>query len=399
MTIRIEALLALVLLVSACDESTTGEDAGAQTDAGMMMTDDAGMAADDAGMMMDDDAGMMAVDAGPDDGCGGACTGDLECFRGVCIDPCGADISGWDAALEAGITPVENVCRPATARAIVGDADPVVYELSQRTEDGVTFLELARWPLADAAAAESVASVRVEEPTDGAPWGDATPFAGSYLALSATHALIGYTVFNEGAAPGEVFIVELATGSAVAVNAPGNSDAAWIGEDLVINGLALGDVDNGQGLYFYNVAESRVVHVGTGLRDLSGGLIVTSDYVVAGGSSGEPAFEPITLVAARSALDTAITSGSPVDFGAVGTAPSLDIGPSAFFAPSADLIGTAEFFGAGTRIWTRTYSADTLTLTDERVISNDSMLFSTVYVTSDRILVGHGSGVLIGSDS
>ncbi len=391
MRLRHAALRALILalfLAGGCD----GE---GPVDAGP--PDDAGGPPPDTGVAMD--AGD--VDAGPGrDGGDDACAGDGDCgageacLRAVCVATCGADLSGWDALLEAGLTPTRNLCLPASVRATRG---AMVYDVVQGADGATTTFAIRRWTVDDPTPA-TVATVRVDEPA-GDPWGGATPFLGGYLALSDDaslgpsdgEALFGYTVFAGGNVPGEVLRVDLATGDVVRYDAPGNFGAAWLGADFLVDGLAFGGVDAGQGLYGYDASEARAVHVGSGLGSFSGSVLATSDYVLAGGFESSP----ILFAVARADVADALSTQTPIDLSAVGAAP---VGPSiasSFWDPSEALVATADYMGP-LRVWTRTWSGGALTLAGERTIATDSTVFGSVHAVADRrLLLGHADGVLV----
>lgn len=379
---KFRSMLALLLAVaSGCDDANVvadgGVDSGSLQDGGGMMVD--------AGVITEGDAGESRCTSPAE------CGANQGCVRGTCIDTCAADVSAWGDLLEEGLVPVQNYCMPAAARSVKEGSPETVYDLVQKAEGTTTILELRRWTLSEPTPV-SIATVRVDEP-DGDPWGTSVPFAGSYIALSDNEALFGYSVFAEGV-PGELFRVNLTSGDVVRYNAPGNFGAAWMGEDFVVDGLGFGEVDSSQGLYGYDSSLMRVVYLGAGLGSSSGSVLVDDDYVLAGGYESAP----ILLAVTRTEVEDALASNETLDFGAVGSAPIGATTPSAFWTPGPGLFAASDYMGA-MRVWTRTWSSGTLTLSNERAISSDSSVFSWVHeVGDDQMLIGHSNGVLLVSD-
>ena len=100
----IGALMVAFALVG-CDGETEMMDGGPDlTDAGPT---DAGDAADTG---VEEDAG---ADGGVDEDSGVGCGADEAEVRGVCVATCGADTSGWDAALDESLTVVGTFCSDA----------------------------------------------------------------------------------------------------------------------------------------------------------------------------------------------------------------------------------------------------------------------------------------------
>lgn len=315
--IRIELLARLgacaALSLIACDGGDDPMDAGA--DAGSTVEDaavadaavaDAGRA--DAGT----DAG--ATDAGAPDG-GGDCTSTgcpagEACVRGVCVATCGADASGWDAALGPGMTPVASFCRAADAFGVrIDGAATEVFDVTSSPVSGGTAITLSRWR-ADPAVEPSPAVVGMATATHGA---SALFFGGGYVAASPTGASVayGYTLDDFS---GEVFEIATADGAVVALDAPGNFDAAWLDADTVlVNGLGLeGAAESGQALYAAELSGGAAVvrQIVRGLGSASGAVEVTGDYVLAGGF--DDAFQSHVYFLERSAVEAAAAGGPAI---------------------------------------------------------------------------------------
>lgn len=281
-------LLGLACLgLVACDGDDEGTDAG--PDAGSTIDDagtpdggpggDAGPA--DAG---DSDAGDSGAgtDGGPV-GCEvtGCDTGEA-CIRNVCVDTCGADGSGWDAALDADLRVVGSFCRDAAAFGTrVDGVGTDVFDLTRASVSDGSELTLSRWP-ADPSTTPSpstVATVAVSH--------EGSLFPGGYVEASPSGDAVafGYTLADFS---GGVFRVRTADGGEERLAAEGNFDAAWLDDaTLLINGLGLG-TDGGQGLYaaVFGVGAPTLLRVATGLGSASGSVAVGSDYVLVGGLFG-----------------------------------------------------------------------------------------------------------------
>lgn len=228
------------------------------------------------------------ADAGPVDGgprCGERVCGEAEaCVRSVCLARCGADLSGWDEALAAGLTPVASYCRAADVSAShVGAGSLEVWDLRASAEGTTTSFVLSRWTPAGAT------PVATEVARAAADTGSAEVllFPGGYLAVSPDRGAtaFGYTTTAAGF-QGEIFRVLTADGATVELDAPGNFGAAWLdASTLLVNGFGVDGVGDGQGLYavVFSAGAADVTQVASGLGIASGGVHVAADHVLVGG--------------------------------------------------------------------------------------------------------------------
>lgn len=374
------AMVSLVLMASACDGGTPLTDGGAHD------------ASDRDGGTTPD--GMVA-----DAGC--ACASDQSCIRGVCVHTCGADIAEWDTALAGELVPVANFCRSAAARAVVANATSAqVYDLTQTAEGSTTVLTVSRWPLTEVGGTVTAAAVATQRVEPVVEWGDATPFASGYLAVSPSggEVLFGYTVFvgaDPPNVPGEVFRASTSSGEVTALDAPGNFDAAWINDtDFVVSGLGLGVLAEGNGLYV-STTSAGVGWLASGLGLYSGSLGITPDYLIAGGTAAD--FSSLVFTVPRATIDGALGgSGPALDMAAAGTPVTSPDGapfPSSFRLLPDGALSAAEFMGP-VRTWSAEYGGGELVLTDETTLSTE--VFSGVHrVDGARMLLEHPVGVLL----
>ncbi|MEQ9078202.1 MAG: hypothetical protein RLP09_30325 [Sandaracinaceae bacterium] len=317
----IGALMVAFALVG-CDGETEMMDGGPDlTDAGPT---DAGDPADTG---VEGDGG---VDGGMDEDSGVGCGADEAEVRGVCVATCGADTSGWDAALDESLTVVATFCSDA-ARFGAHAGDPAqVFTLRSESVAGGTRFDLATF-----------AAMGASEPTESpigsvmaTHAGDVMAFLGGYLAVSpdASRALFGYTV-SDSAFSGQVFSVVTMDGAHTDFAADGNFDAAWMSDDtLLVNGMGFDGAGSGQGLYAARFgSETTTARVGTGLGNFSGGVAVGPDYVLAGGFFDDGGR---VYVVATSAIEAALTTGAPIDFEAVG----VRVGEAEMLPSSFDLV-------------------------------------------------------------
>lgn len=285
-------LPALILLsMAGCDDGGGGMDAG---------LGDAAMT--DGGPIDDGD-----VDAGSDGGndpCD-ACTAGEVCVRDVCLDPCGADASGWSDAIGAGLTPVATFCRDADRFGTHASMGDQVLDLTVSATATGSRLSVGRWtavPGSPVAGPSAVGSVDVDHASDS------MLFLGGYLDVSPSldAALCGYTLSDAGF-PGEVFSILTADGTSARFAARGNFDATWLSADtFLVNGFGLDTVESGQGLYAGVIDTSGVTatQIGVGLGDYSGSVGVGEGFVVAGGFYADGAR---VYAAPRTAIEGAIS--------------------------------------------------------------------------------------------
>jgi len=300
------AIACLCFALVGCDEDA-GTDAGPMTgtDAGPMTGADAGpMTGADAGPMTGADAGP-GEDAGPLDPCAVVdCAPGHECVRGACVTPCGADVSAWDAALAADLTPVQSFCRDASAFGTsVDGAETTVYDLGSAASATGTDFTLSMWTLAAPTPAE-VATVTAAHDSS------VLSFAGGYVVDGGADGVVfGYTL---GDFSGGVFHVAM-DGTTTEVAAPGNFDVAHAGDGVfLVNGLGVdGATATGQGVYAIDVDDAfsaRMVVAMVGSS--SGGIALDADHALVGGL--DDAFAGHVWAVPRADLDAAIAGGDPV---------------------------------------------------------------------------------------
>ncbi len=163
------------------------------------------------------------------------------------------------------------------------------YELLVDDLGDTALFRVIHWTLDDdgGMASEEVGGTVV----DGS-MADFTLFPGGYLEVVDGMAVFGYTgAFDPIVTPGGVVVMDLVEGSSAVIDAPGSFDAAMWGDSVLINGLALGEVGDGQGLYLAAWDAELGQHVGgqvaTGLGASSGGLeVLDIGVTLAGGYAG-----------------------------------------------------------------------------------------------------------------
>ncbi|MFK7990217.1 MAG: hypothetical protein AB8I08_29625 [Sandaracinaceae bacterium] len=367
---------ALALALTACDDNPSS-DAGA--DAAMA---DAGSS--DAGPT---DAG--STDAGSDggtDACDGSCGSDELCVRAVCVEACGATAEALEAALGTGLSPVANFCRPAAARAF---HEGEVWDVTTALEGTVTTFTLSRWT-PDATGLTGLTEVG----TATYDTGDAATmtFAGSYLAISPDGANVAFG-YTDSTAGGDVVVRRMGSADLM-LDGNGNFDAAFLDNStLLVNGLALGTTDAGQGVYAMDVTASvaSAVNVLSNLGMFSGSVAATADYVIAGGFEDGGfvyAVPRADLMAAMTtdALDV-VTEGAEV-------LDAVDMEVSSTFTIVDGRLITLPFGGPVTSYAT-TWDGTDLTLTDATVVCTDGTFVDVIDAPEDRLLLVHGGGLLL----
>ena len=332
-----------------CNTTTNPADAGSDAappigdggrDGGPPIVDggnDVGTHVAEAGIDAGSDANVDAAVA-----CSSAtCSGTHACVRGVCVLTCGADTTGFDAALAAGLTVVQSVCRTPIAITVVGSN---VYELDKATAGLVTTFTLTRW----ARGAEVPTTTTVGTATFTGMTGDMT-FAGGYVAVAPDemHALFGYTTApmtgSGRMSVGGVFDMATSSGTVAEVPANNNFDATFLdATHFVIDGAPMA----GQGLYRGTTAATTVVQVASHLGDFSGSVEVFGASVLAGGSSFGSAWADGSTDGDRVVVFDAAsigTASSPID---ASTLTQL-VMPSAFELLSGGRAASVHYGGSG----------------------------------------------------
>lgn len=304
--------------------------------------------ATDAGVLVDlgTSDGAAGNDAGSDGGtsvdgggiaCTPACGADHACVRGVCIVTCGADVSGFESALAAGLSVVGSVCRTPAA---LGFAGGHVYELESETSGAETTFTLVRWsPGSETPTATTVGTAHYT-----ATMAEMV-YTGGYVAVSddEMHAVFGYTTSITPGYVGGVF--DLATGSGTATELPADSNfGAAFGDatHYYVDG-ALGGT---QGLYRAASGDASFAQVVTGLGDASGSVAYwrDEDLLLAGGSAFASTWADGMMGDRVLVLDPAALASatSPID-GA--TVTQLDA-PSAFVLLPGGRLATLHFMSS-----------------------------------------------------
>jgi hypothetical protein len=352
------------------------------------------------------DAG--ASDGGPRDAgptpCGDTvCGGEEACVRGVCVQHCGQDASGWDDALAAGLVPIASVCRSASARATHATGSSLeVWDVTTSMAGNETTFVLSRWPLTDVGVVVEVA--RTSHDTGSA---DTLLFPGSYLTLSPAGRAAAFGFTTSADFDGTVFHVLSADGTETELAAPGNFDAAWLDEStLLVNGLGLGTSTTGQGLHAAVLTDEGVsfVQVAEGLGIASGGVRVTDAFVLVGGFF--EGFESRAYVLDRALVEDVVAGRREVlDVEAAATSGTRGVHrvaelPSTF-AWVHDLVVVQEYDAsfsiAGLRAFPVTaYDVATgLTLGPSELLTTGAAFSDALAAGSDRILLSFGAGVLL----
>ncbi len=324
------------------------------------------------------------------------CGDDEACVRGVCIATCGGDVSGFDAALGEGLTPVANFCRPASGFTVRDGGAIEVWDLTSQTEGTSTTLTLSRWALDPSTPTPqpTVVGTVTHDTMDAS----VSTFPGGFVALdpSGDRALFGYTSTADGY-PGTVVVVS-DTGATTEIAAPSNFDAAWLDADrFIVSGTGLGDASEGAGLYVGDATMDppAASHAVTGLAIYSGSVVVGSSYVVAG--SSDDAYAPHDYAITTDAIDAAISGGTALD--AANDAVAL-VDPDGATPPST-------FSDVGARIVTTPYGgpltsyavdAASGALSDPRVIATGDTFTDAAAAGEGRILLAHGGGFLLVSE-
>lgn len=312
------ALASLVVGLSSACPTPNGDDAG-NPDA------DSGI---DSGNPDDNDAGDIVADAGepdPEEDAGinpdpdaGEPVGDCDERTGVL----GGFALGADFQLieEANLpAPFSNV---ATLIRDDGQGGIVRLVLALDLASG-SVAGLGEWP---ALGGEGSLPLL---PPDADP--ETTIFPSSFLAPNASGTLVaaGYTEpGNFESVPGTISLFTTdensSSDTATFINAPGNFGAAYLGDDLIVNGLGLDDVGAGTGLYALLDGDTPA-QVGEFPADLSAfsGLAASNDVGVLAYAGFYDGLNQIHIVSRDKLLDSNVINGAPLDLSAE---PLLDSG-------------------------------------------------------------------------
>ncbi len=317
--------------VLGCDTTTTPSDAGTDALLGGDAPHDAFLGvvdgSYDGGPIVDGGHDAATPDGGSDAAivaCSSAtCSGTHACVRGVCVLTCGADTTSFDAALAAGLTVVQSVCRTPKALAVVGAN---VYELDAATVAPTTTFTLTRW----ARGAEVPTTATVGTATFTGMTGDST-FPGGFVAVAPDemHALFGYTTSPMAGSGrmsvGGVFDLATSAGTAVALSADNNYDATFLD---ATHFLVDGAPSAGQGLYRGTTSTATLTQIASHLGEYSGSVEVFGTSVLAGGTSIAANWPDGTTGDRVVVLDaTALTTGTAIVDGTTLTHLSM---PSSF---------------------------------------------------------------------
>lgn len=339
------------------------------------------------------------ADAGADAASVCECDAGEQCVRGVCIATCGGDVSGFDAALGEGLTPVASFCRTASAYAVHASAtDLLVYDLTTSVDGLRTVFSLSRWTLDPSVSTPS--PVEVASATHDVASADESVFPGGYLAIDPTgaQAVFGYTTSAAGF-PGGVFYASLTGGASVMeVPAPGNFDVAWMDPThFVVDGSGLAELAFGQGLYVADLtAAPRAVHVATNMGDYSGSVAASPAFVI-GAAVIDGSFESHAYYFSKERVDTAIADATPIDT-ATDSAVTEVLDPDGVALPSTfstvrTRIVSTPFAGPLTS-YAVALGASGPTLSDPRVLATAT--FTDAMAAGDgHILLVHPSGLLL----
>lgn len=375
----------LVAALAACDGGGGAADAG--RDSGALGDATAGDAGSDAGI------GDGGTDGGADAGPACACDGDQACVRGVCVATCAADVSGFDAALGDGVTPIRNICRARAARSTRVEGSSVeVFDLTTEEEGALVHLIVSTWSLTD------TTPVELGRATYDRGTSTDTIFTGGYVAPSAdgARALVGLTTSGAGF-PGRVFAVSSAGGSAF--DAPGNFDAEHDGDRALIDALGVEGNGSGHGLYAVSTGGAPSPRtVATELGDYSASIAVTDDFVLAGGVSDFGTMWPDgstggrVFVLARARVEAAITSGTPIAaFSDTSIQRFDDLATT--FTRVGEAIVTYDYDSL--RRYELTFDGTTLTLSTPRTLAQGAVFSEALDAGTGRVLLAHASGLLL----
>lgn len=327
-------------------------------------------------------------------------------MRGVCVATCGLDVSGWNTALGPDVTPVAHICRAPSAWDVRHEGSTTrVFEVAVRSMMDAATFELAEWQL-DLSDPEpnAIGTVTVDlDPGEMVALGD-------YVSISpnGNAVIFGYTTFggSAGGTPGTVFDVLTASGEATSIAAPGNFEAAWLDDgELIVNGLGLGTIEAGQGLYRAEIAPSGFVtsHLVANLGCFSGAVAVAPQFVLAGGFCGfgstwpDGEEEHRIIVIPRSALsDPGALPLDAAEYAEVTTPSGESLGSTFDLLSDGSLVvldRNADAAAPPLILYEATYddttSPPSITLSAGRVLSSDGTFVAARRTADGRLLLAH----------
>lgn len=313
------------------------------------------------------------------------CQSSQECFRGACLETCGAPLSDWQDAMPSTLAPIANVC---TSTAIVGVHGDAGCEGRGRIFSVTTSLQgdeivyTVREGALEVGPANIVGTARTPNGQDHFVGYNAAPNpAGTRFAFSYTRSDVS----------GEVLIMDT-SGVVTRVEAAGNYDLDWLDEDrLLVNGLSAGTMQiQGQGLYLIDLSSNppKTTRLTIGPGSASGAVAHLSgrDEVLVGGSQGLDG--SVYLVDTASLL--AASEGEPID---------LATSNFTSWSTASDFEWIAESYLAGydemyTEYQWRALDEDTLAAAETFV--DTGVFFEVVTIPgSPRFLLWHGDGYVI----
>jgi len=331
------------------------------------------------------------------------CAAGTTCVRGACLADCGGDPTVFDDAVADGVAFLANVCRTATALDAAPDVTRDVWELSL-SDDASPVATIGRFEIDDGAPTVDEVAVATLMPAQ-----DLSFFPSGYVAPApdGSRVAIGYTQGDLGDVGELVLVPADPEGEAVAIPAPGNFDATWLGDDvLLLNGRGLGEVDpGGQGLYAHDAAADRQVRVLTNAGEFSGSVAVTGDGLVLYGSL-DATFASRLTFADPGVVEAAIADGTALDVAAgpdgVVTVPA----ESAFaYLPGLGALVVTRFDETfNTRLAVRTFAGDgaaeaAASLADAvplaEPVDGATVVSGALPGSGDRALLRHAGGLLL----
>jgi hypothetical protein len=237
------------------------------------------------------DAGDVGIDATglP---CGGACAWDESCYAGICVRECqeGQDVPTLASFLAPGTEVVANFCTDTAstyAYSVLPSWEAV--ELRAQTNEGVTELELRRWPLYLVEGPGQAESIGFESVSGALATWEVLP--APFVATSQDHVLWGYATSSPELG-GKVLRTSLSNpGSVDAFPAKGIAGGELLaGDRLLTHSFGFAGPESGPGIYYSYLPQETVVQVVTDLGSTTGDLVGVGDFLLISGYSD--AWEP-----------------------------------------------------------------------------------------------------------